>query len=103
MQHGPAFGLSNGIGFSNGSQMSSHGVMVQHVPALVGKVDFLSAVAQMISHLGLSLDTPQLEQLFHAVSGGRPSVHFEDFIEADSTKYYLQQLAGVIPTTHLEA
>ena len=71
--------------------------------ALVGKVDFLSAVALMISHLGLSLDTPQLEQLFHAVSGGRPSVHFEDFIEADSTKYYLQQLAGVIPTTHLEA
>ena len=49
----------------------------------------------MAAHLGLKLDTPQIEQLFHAVSGGGPTVQFEDFIEAHSTKYYLQQLAGV--------
>ena len=30
-------------------------------------------------------------------------MQFEDFIEAHSTKYYLQQLAGVQPSQHLEA
>ena len=57
----------------------------------------------MASHLGLALDAPQIEQLFHAVSAGGPSVQFEDFIAAHSTKYYLRQLAGVPPAAHLEA
>ena len=60
--------------------------------AVVGKVDFLAAVSLMAAHLGLALDAPQIEQLFHAVSGGGTSVQFEDFIEAHSTKYYLQQI-----------
>ena len=63
--------------------------------AVVGRADFCTAVGLMAKHLGLALDAPQIDQLFHAVSGGGPSVQFEDFIEAHSTKYYLQQLAGV--------
>ena len=50
-----------------------------------------------------ALDQPQIEQLFHAVAAGGPSVQFEDFIEAHSTKYYLRQLAGVQPKHTLEA
>ena len=52
----------------------------------------------MASHLGLALDAPNIEQLFHAVSGGGPTVQFEDFIEAHSTRYYLKELAGANPT-----
>ena len=63
--------------------------------ANVGQADFLAAVTLMASELRLNLDAAGIEQLFHAVSGGGRSVQFEDFIEAPSTKYYLQQIAGV--------
>lgn len=46
----------------------------------------------MLGQLGLTLDTPQIEQLFAAVSGGGASVQFDDFIEAPSTRYYLSEL-----------
>ena len=66
--------------------------------AAVTRPDFVAAVGVMASHLGLALDAPNIEQLFHAVSGGGPTVQFEDFIEAHSTRYYLKELAGANPT-----
>ena len=66
--------------------------------ANVGQADFLAAVSLMARELHLNLDAPSIDQLFHAVSGGGRSVQFEDFIEAHSTKYYLQQIAGVAPS-----
>ena len=66
--------------------------------AAVARPDFVAAVAVMATHLGLALDPPQIEQLFHAVSGGAATVQFEDFIEAHSTRYYMKELAaGQLP------
>ena len=48
----------------------------------------------MASQLGLKLDVPAIEQLVYAVSGGAPTINFEDFVEAHSTRYYLKELAG---------
>ena len=62
----------------------------------IGQADFVAAVSLMASQLGLapSLDAPQIEQLFDAVSGGAPAIQFEDFVDAASTRYYLLQLAS---------
>ena len=62
--------------------------------AAVARTDFVAAVSVMVAHLGLALDAPQIEQLFHAVSGGGLTVQFEDFIDAHSTRFYLKELAG---------
>ena len=62
--------------------------------ATVGLHDFVAAVRVMASQLGLKLDVPAIEQLFYAVSGGAPTINFEDFVEAHSTRYYLKELAG---------
>lgn len=64
----------------------------EHFSAVVGQADFIAAVGVLTTHLGVSLPLPQAEKLFQAVSGGGPSVQFEDFIEAPSTHYYLREL-----------
>ena len=62
----------------------------------VNRPDFVAALSVLASKLGLDVDEdePQIEQLFDTVAAGAASVHFGDFVGADSTRRLFDHLVG---------
>ena len=60
----------------------------------VNRPDFVAALSVLASKLGLDVDEPQIEQLFDTVAAGAASVHFGDFVGADSTRRFFDHLVG---------
>ena len=59
----------------------------------VQRADFVDGLTVLATQLGLTFEEQQLGSLFDAVSAGCASVLFDDFVHAESTRYYLLQLA----------
>ena len=60
----------------------------------VNRSDFVAALSVLASKLALDVDEPQIEQLFDTVAAGAASVHFGDFVGADSTRRFFDHLVG---------
>ena len=60
----------------------------------VNRSDFVVALSVLARKLALDVDEPQIEQLFDAVAAGAASVHFGDFVGADSTRRFFDHLVG---------